>query len=142
MKNRYIDLEKFVTTSNDLTIVNTSEVYISSAENYDIVVDLDNRISEFETLKPFISLIAMNICKIDNMVQEYNQLHCQDSRFDFDLAVIYLDEPNLIRLDYWGIKVNTQFTVFFEYKNNQFILMGFGRINNISPDWNKTIDCS
>lgn len=142
MKNRYHDLDKFVTDSNKLTIINTSEVYISSPDNYDIVIDLENRIDEFETLKPFITLIAGNICKLDNMVQEYNRLHCRENEFDFDLTVIYLDRPNVIKLDYWGTRINTQFTAAFEFTSNEFVLKSFGRIDNIPSDWNKETQSS
>ena len=38
------------------------KVYISSEEDYDIVVDLKEHKEEFESLKPFIALIARNIC--------------------------------------------------------------------------------
>ena len=40
MYNRYNDIEKFVIDPNKLQVVNGSEVYISSEENYNIVVDL------------------------------------------------------------------------------------------------------
>ena len=51
-------------------IVNGSEVYISSKENYDIVVDLQGHTEEFERLKPFITLVAQSICDLDNTTQK------------------------------------------------------------------------
>ena len=53
MYNRYHDIKKFVTDPEKLQIVNGSEVYISSEEDYDIVVDLAGHIADFEGLKPF-----------------------------------------------------------------------------------------
>lgn len=137
MINRYHNSENFVTDISKLTIINTSEIYISGPDDYDIVIDLENRINEFEILKPFISLVTNNICKMDNMVQEYNRLHCRENEFDFDLTVIYFDKPNVIRLDYWGNRINTQFIVVFEFNGNEFVLKSFGKINNIPSDWNK-----
>ena len=73
MYNRYHDIEKFITNPEKLQIVNGWEVYISSEENYDIVVDLEGHKEEFESLKPFIAFIARNICELDNTVQKFDR---------------------------------------------------------------------
>lgn len=57
MYDRYADMEKFITDPDKLQIVNGSEVYISSENDYDIVVDLQGRVEEFEQLKPFIVFV-------------------------------------------------------------------------------------
>lgn len=142
MINRYYDIEKFVTDSSKLRVVNTSEIYISSPEDYDIVIDLEDRINEFEKLKPFITLVAGNICKLDNMVQQFNRMRCGDNDFDFDLSVICLEKSNILKLDYWGTRINTQFVVVFEFTCNEFVMKSFGRINDIPSDWNKEMQSS
>ena len=50
MYNRYHDIKKFITNPKKLQIVNGSEVYISSEEDYDIVVDLEGHTADFEGL--------------------------------------------------------------------------------------------
>ena len=116
MYNRYHDIKKFVTDPEKLQIVNGSEVYISSEEDYDIVVDLKEHKEEFESLKPFIAF--------------------GESRFPFDLELIFIDVSHVI-LEYWGTEVNTQFDVVFEYSKDKFTLKKFGMIQDIPADWEK-----
>ena len=134
MYNRYHDINKFVTDPEKLQIVNGSEVYISSEEDYDIVVDLKEHKEEFESLKPFIAFIARNICELDNTAQKFNRLHSGESRFPFDLELIFIDVSHVI-LEYWGTEVNTQFDVVFEYSKDKFTLKKFGMIQDIPADW-------
>ena len=134
MYNRYHDIKKFVTDPEKLQIVNGSEVYISSEEDYDIVVDLKEHKEEFECLKPFIAFIARNICELDNTAQKFNRLHSGESRFPFDLELIFIDVSHVI-LEYWGTEVNTQFGVVFEYSKDKFTLKKFGMIQDIPADW-------
>ena len=134
MYNRYHDIKKFVTDPEKLQIVNGSEVYISSEEDYDIVVDLKEHKEEFESLKPFIAFIARNICELDNTAQKFNRLHSGESRFPFDLELIFIDVSHVI-LEYWGTEVNTQFGVVFEYSKDKFTLKKFGMIQDIQADW-------
>ncbi|GFH90437.1 hypothetical protein IMSAGC002_01682 [Lachnospiraceae bacterium] len=134
MYNRYHDIKKFVTDPEKLQIVNGSEVYISSEEDYDIVVDLKEHKEEFESLKPFIAFIARNICELDNTAQKFNRLHSGESRFPFDLELIFIDVSHVI-LEYWGTEVNTQFGVVFEYSKDKFTLKKFGMIQDIPADW-------
>ena len=136
MYNRYHDIKKFVTDPEKLQIVNGSEVYISSEEDYDIVVDLKEHKEEFESLKPFIAFIARNICELDNTAQKFNRLHSGESRFPFDLELIFIDVSHVI-LEYWGTEVNTQFDVVFEYSKGKFTLKKFGMIQDIPADWEK-----
>ena len=134
MYNRYHDIKKFVTDPEKLQIVNGSEVYISSEEDYDIVVDLKEHKEEFESLRPFIAFIARNICELDNTAQKFNRLHSGESRFPFDLELIFIDVSHVI-LEYWGTEVNTQFGVVFEYSKDKFTLKKFGMIQDIPADW-------
>ena len=136
MYNRYHDIKKFVTDPEKLQIVNGSEVYISSEEDYDIVVDLKEHKEEFESLKPFIAFIARNICELDNTAQKFNRLHSGESRFPFDLELIFIDVSHVI-FEYWGTEVNTQFDVVFEYSKGKFTLKKFGMIQDIPADWEK-----
>lgn len=136
MYNRYHDIKKFVTDPEKLQIVNGSEVYISSEEDYDIVVDLKEHKEEFESLKPFIAFIARNICELDNTAQKFNRLHSGESRFPFDLELIFIDVSHVI-LEYWGTEVNTQFDGVFEYSKDKFTLKKFGMIQDIPADWEK-----
>lgn len=46
MYNRYHDIRKFITDPEKLQMMNGSEVYISSEEDYDIVVDLEGHTEE------------------------------------------------------------------------------------------------
>ena len=91
MYNRYYDIKKFITDPEKLQIVNGSEVYISSEEDYDIVVDLKGHKEEFESLKPFIAFVARNICELDNTAQKFDKLHSGESRFPFDLELVFID---------------------------------------------------
>ena len=136
MYNRYHDIKKFVTDPEKLQIVNGAEVYISSEEDYDIVVDLKEHKEEFESLKPFIAFIARNICELDNTAQKFNRLHSGESRFPFDLELVFIDVSHVI-LEYWGTEVNTQFDVVFEYSKDKFTLKKFGMIQDIPADWEK-----
>jgi len=138
MYNRYSDIKKFVTDPSKLQIVNGSEVYISSEENYDIVVDLQGHTEEFEQLKPFITLIAQSICDLDNTAQKFDNLHSKSSQFPYVVAIVFVDEPHVI-LEYWGTEENTQFDVIFEHNNGMFTLKSFGTILNISSDWEQTL---
>lgn len=137
MYNRYGDIKKFITDANELKIVNGSEVYISSEENYDIVVDLDRRSDQFEKLKPFIVFAAENICRLDNIVQKFDRISYHTTGFPYDLAAVSLDEPDIIRLTYWGTRENTVFDVVFEQKDSEFILKSFGMQDDIPADWEK-----
>lgn len=134
MYNRYYDIKKFITDPEKLQIVNGAEVYISSEEDYDIVVDLKGHKEEFESLKPFIAFVARNICELDNIAQKFDKLHSGESRFPFDLELVFIDVSHVI-LEYWGTEVNTQFDVVFEYSKDKFTLKKFGMIQDIPADW-------
>ena len=134
MYNRYHDIRKFITDPEKLQMMNGSEVYISSEEDYDIVVDLEGHTEEFKRLKPFIAVIAQSLCELDNTVQKFNRLHSGESQFPFDLKIVFIDGSYAI-LEYWGTEVNTQFDVVFEYKENKFFMRSYGIIDNIPDNW-------
>lgn len=139
MYNRYNDIRKFITDDSKLKIENGSEVYISSEENYDIVVDLDDRIDEFDKIKPLIVFVAKNVCELDNIVQRFDRKCLNGNQFPYELEIIYIDKPNFIKFQYWGTTENTMFDVVFKYENNKFVLKSFGLCDNIPADWDKEI---
>ena len=67
MYDRYNDIDKFITDPDKFRVVNGSEVYISSEDNYNIVVDLQGHTEEFEQLKPFIVLWTVRITNISGI---------------------------------------------------------------------------
>lgn len=136
--HRYDGPDRFITDCNELKMANHSEVYLSREGYDDITVDLSGQAGRFEELKPVISLVAENICMLDDTVQRFHQLYRKEEDFPYDLAVIQLDEPaGSVVLEYWGTSVNTQFDVVFEYRDHGFTLKRFGGIHDISPDWDK-----
>jgi len=108
MYNRYHDIKKFITDPEKLQLVNGSEVYISSEDNYDIVVDLEEHVADFENLKPLIAFVARNLCILDNTAQTFDRLYSESSRFPYDVEIVFIDIP-YVTLEYWGTEVNTQF---------------------------------
>ena len=72
-----------------------------------------------------------------------------------DLALIYSEKmcnaaavyttnkvkgaPNMIALEYWGTRENTQYLVKFEEIDNKFILKSFGMVDDIPADWDEII---
>ena len=138
MYNRYNDIEKFVIDPNKLQVVNGSEVYISSEENYNIVVDLQSHTDEFEQLKPFIITVVQNVCELDNTAQKFDKLQSGSLYFPCVVSIIFIDYPYVI-FEYWGTEENTQFDVVFEHSEGKFTLKSFGTILNISPDWEQTL---
>lgn len=137
MYNRYSDVTKFVTDPSKLQIANGSEVYISSEENFDIVVDLQNQAEKFEQLKPFIAFVAQSVCELDNTAQKFDKLHSGSGQFPYIVAIIFIDDPYII-FRYWGTEENTEFDVVFEHSEGKFTLKGFGTILDISPNWEET----
>lgn len=142
MYNRYNDIEKFVIDPNKLQVVNGSEIYISSEENYNIVVDLQGHTDEFEQLKPFIITVVQNVCELDNVAQKFDKLQSGSPHFPYVVSIIFIDYPYVI-FEYWGTEENTQFDVVFEYNEGTFTLKSFGTILDISPNWEQTLatDC-
>lgn len=137
MYDRYADMEKFITDPDKLQIVNGSEVYISSEYDYDIAVDLQGHVEEFEQLKPFIVFVAKSICELDNTVQKFDSQHNwigPSAQFHYDIAVVFIDDPYII-LEYWGTEENTQFDAVFEHKNGKFLLKSLGTIQDIPENW-------
>lgn len=136
MYNRYQDIDKFITDVNELRMDKDGGVYISSEEDYGIMVDLEEQMDKFEELKSQIVFAAEHIGELDNMVQRYSKKRWNETVEDY-VALVYIDEPNLITLEYWGARVNTQYLVEFEYTDNQFVLKSFGMNKDIPADWDK-----
>lgn len=163
--NQYRDRSKFVTDPKKLSLTEETYVHLSNEKDFDIVLDLEDRADEFETLRPSISKLAGWICTLDMMAKRFNCYEHERKRppggtpfgyvwFDYvrtvrhkphpdlsyELAIVYL-EKNGVRLDYWGTRVATQFDVEFEYvaaqQDNPFFLRKFGLIYNIPDDWDK-----
>ena len=137
MYDRYADMEKFITDPDKLQIVNGSEVYISSENDYDIAVDLQGRVEEFERLKPFIVFVAKSICELDNTVQKFDSRHSWNrpgGQFQYQIAAVFVDDPYII-LEYWGTEENTQFDVVFEHDKGKFLLRSFGTMQDIPENW-------
>lgn len=136
--NRYGDSTKFVTDINELKVEEGSYVYISKEEDYDIAIDLGDRVTEFEKLKSYIVFVAEHVCELDNLAQKYMDIrHPNSGRFTDILSVIYIDEPDVITFEYWGDFVNTQYDVVFKYEDNRFKLKSFGMVKDISDNWDK-----
>ena len=132
---RYGDLSKFITDPDKLELVNGTEVCISAEEDYDIAVDLEGQEEKFDALRPSIAFVAKNICRLDDLVQRYDQERERGGgRFPYSLNLVYVDKPCLI-LEYCGMIENTTFDVVFRQEDGKFILEGFGMRNNLPPDW-------
>lgn len=165
MYNRYNDISKFITQIDKLQISDES-CYISKKDDYDIVIDLESFVDEFDDLKPFIIFLSQHICELDNTVQKFNnskrakekmfalpsslgllrfdysksmenEPYKTEKDFPFTLEVIYLEKPNFVILDYWHTQINSQLSVVFEYKNDKFYLRSFGMFDCIPDNWDK-----
>lgn len=78
------------------------------------------------------------ICELDNMAQKYHSVrHPALEQFPYDLANIYIDGQEDIRLEYYGIIENTEFDVGFKFVENRFVLKSYGMIKDIPEDWDK-----
>ena len=137
MYNRYGDIEKFITDTDKLKMDKDGGVYISEEEDYGIIVDLEEQMERFEELKPAIVEVAKHICELDNMVQKYYRKRCNNADLEDYLALVYIDEPNIITFTYWGARMNTEYLAVFEQKDDRFILKSVGMDNNIPADWDK-----
>lgn len=138
MYNQYNNIEKFVTNPDKLQITNGSEVYISSEDNFDIVVDLQDHSEKFEQLKPFIAFLARNVCELDNTAQKFDRLQSGNSQFSYVVSIIFIDNPYVI-FRYLGTEENTEFDVIFKHSEGKFILKSFGTILDISQNWEETL---
>ncbi len=148
MYNRYGNTNKFITDIDKLKMDKYGTVYISEEDDYDISVCLDEQMERFEELKPVIIKVAEHVCELDNIVQRYYKKCCKNSqkyykeRYNIDdfedyPETIYIDKPNMIALEYWGTRENTQYLVKFEEIDNKFILKSFGMVDDIPADWDE-----
>ncbi len=148
MFNRYDDMNKFITDIDKLRMDKYGTVYISEEEDYDISVCIEEQMERFEELKPVIIKVAEHICELDNVVQRYYKKCCKNSQkyykeryniddFEDDLVIVYIDEPNIITFEYWGVRENTQYLVEFEEIDDKFILKSFGSVEDIPANWDE-----
>ena len=151
MYNRYDDINKFITDIDKLEMDNEGTVCISKEEDYYIWVCLEDQMERFEELKPVIIKIAEHICELDNTVQRYYEKCCENSKryykeryntddFEDPLVIVYIDEPNIITLEYWGARENTQYLVMFEEIDDKFILKSFGSVEDIPENWDEGVE--
>lgn len=162
MYDRYSDISKFTTDMDKLQIDEEFCIYIS--EYYDISLNLEDYLEDFEKQKPFIIYLIKHICELDNMVQRFHNSkkrqeklvslpspfgllrydYCKSMEnepkviqkdFPFELAVIYLVDRNIVVFDYWHTQENSQFEVKFEYEDGIFHLRSFGMFDCIPDNW-------
>ena len=88
----------------------------------------------FEELRGFISVLAKEICELDNTVQKY-ACHEDETMTDYELSVVCLDEDYNVHLVYEGTKVANVCKVMFEKKNGKYYLRRFGWVVDIPDDW-------
>lgn len=123
-----------------LRIRSGEDIIIFGADKWyeDIILCLEDEEEWTDEMKLFAYFISQNFYQMDNIAAEYNA-HYGDRKFvdDFQLAIIYINSKSQIRLEYWGIKDNTQFDICFEYISERFILKSFGLEKDIPFDWNK-----
>lgn len=140
LQKRYTDTEKLITNSAELKITEDAEVLIYSGDKWydEVFVDLNGKEQQFEELKPHIAYIAEHLCEMDLIAQKYSALH-GDSEFvqGYEIAYVYLDGLDKIRLLYYGMIENTEFYVVFSHVKDKFLLQSFGMQKNIPSTWEK-----
>lgn len=140
INKRYTDQEKLIINTEKLKLTDCTLVQIYHGDKWygEVFIDLENSAAEFEKLKPHIVFVAEKLCEMDTIIQKYS-IFRGDTRFadHYEIAYIYFDKPDRIRLTYYGTCVNTMFDVVFQYINNKFILKSSGSVENIPPDWDK-----
>ena len=148
MENRYNDINKFITDIDKLRMDKYGTVYISEEQDYGISIWLGEQMERFEELKSDIIRVANNICELDNIVQRYYKKCCINTQkyykeryntddFEDHLVIVYIDEPDIITLEYWGARENTQYLVELEEMDDRFILKSFGSVEDIPADWDE-----
>lgn len=127
MKKRYKNI--LINNMDDIKIINDDEVLVYQDEGIydDVYFSLEDVREEVDSLKPLLLLVAQNLSRMDEMVQQYDS-KCNFAE-KFDLAVIYPELPDIIRFVYWGNDVNTEFETRFQVKDGQFMLITYGRKN-------------
>lgn len=141
MYDRFNDASKFI-TPDKWALDGDGFVYISGEDDYDIAVDFERCYCSFEELKPFITLVVEQITELDNTVQRfYNKSHGFSPlrETEFYLNLVSLPKPDFVTLEYVCEKVNSQFDVLFEYKNERFYLREFGLLKDIPEDWDEGV---
>ena len=77
----------------------------------------------------------VGILRFDYAQSMENDPTAGEKEFPFELAIIYLEHPNTVVLDYWCTTMNTQLAVTFEYKVGKFFLRKYGAIDCIPDNW-------
>lgn len=135
---RYKDTDKMVVDVDELKLSDDALVLIYHEDKWydDVFIDLEGQAVSFEKLKPYIIFAAKNLAEMDAIAQKYSALH-GDGRFvdGYEVAYVFLDAPDRIRLRYCGITQNTEFDVVFQYMNDEFSLKSFGMKKDIPSDW-------
>lgn len=134
---RYNDKSKMITDINKLQITNETEVIIYDGDKFynEVVVSLKGQVDKFDELKPFIGFVAENLSKMDCIAQKYDG----HDKFDENYAIAYvcLNAPDIIKLTYFGMIMNTEFDVVFQCLNGELVLKSFGTVKNIPSNWDR-----
>lgn len=139
VKKRYTDTAKLITNIDKLELTDAGEVLIYRGDKWygEVTVNLEGKEEKFEELKPVIAYVAKNLCKIDLIAQRYDTLYGDGKLvYSCEMAYICLNALDEIRVRYYGMQVNTEFDVVFQYVNDEFLLKSFGMRENIPIDWN------
>lgn len=141
IQKRYADETRLTLDANELKLTDGTLVRIYEEDKWydEVCIDLKESAAKFEELKPYLIFIAKNLCKMDAIVQKYYSSLKKNTSFadGYEVAYLCLDEPDGIRLTYYGTHENTEFDVIFQHINDEFILKSFGMVKNIPPDWDK-----
>lgn len=140
IRKRYTDKTRLIADANELKLTDRTLIQIYQEDKWydEVYIDLEKQAVNFEELKSYIIFIARNLCEIDAIVQKYLLLH-GNAAFadDCQIAYLYFDEPDKIRITYYGTHINTEFDVLFQHINDKFILKSCGMVKNIPSDWDK-----
>lgn len=136
--NRYSDKSKFIADESRIEFYEDCYIRISDEDDYDMEIVLTKGARDIADIKKYIISLIGYICELDNMAQKYLSIqHPALDQFPYDLANIYIDGPEDIRLGYYGIIENTEFDVGFKFVENRFVLRSYGMTKDIPEDWDK-----
>lgn len=140
IRKRYVDTTKLITDIEKLELTSAGEILIYCGDKWydEVTVNLEVQEEKFEELKSVIACIAKNLYKIDLIAQRYNTLY-GDGKFvsSYEIGYICLNALDEISVRYYGMEVNTEFDVIFQYINDEFLLKSFGMRKNIPLDWDR-----
>lgn len=140
IRKRYVDTAKLITDIEKFELTSAGEILIYCGDKWydEVTVNLEGQEEKFEEVKSVIAYIAKNLYKIDLIAQRYDTLY-GDGKFasSYEIGYICLNALNEISVRYYGMKVNTEFDVIFQYINDEFLLKSFGMRKNIPLDWDR-----